>query len=127
MKLFNVDQLATYEQARELRKMLDEHNIGGGVLPGDDEGGVTVTPNINFPWLPPVPERVGIYLPKWESGPGGFVSPNSTGPNGEKLLFLHFRFRSGKEGLNVGLILDKFRRHPHSPDYVLGEVAKEAA
>ena len=124
--IFNTNQLASYEQARALRDLLDQHKIGGGILPGDDEVGVTLTPNLNFPWLPPVPQRVGIYLPVWQSGPGGFSEPNAIGPDGAKLLFLHFRFQNGKEGLNVGLILDKFRRYPHSQEYVLGEIAKEA-
>ena len=128
--IFNANQLASYEQARALRDLLNQHKIGGGVLPGDDEQGVTLTPNLNFPWLPPVPERVGIYRPIWQAGPGGFSEPNAElhTLEGEivKLLFLHFRFQNGKEGLNVGLILDKFRRYPHSQEYVLGEIAKEA-
>jgi hypothetical protein len=40
---------------------------------------------------------------------------------------LHFRFTNGREGFNVGLAIDKFKRYPNAASYVLGELAKEAA
>lgn len=118
--LFNVNQLATYDEARAMRTYLG--TIGGGVLDGDDEKGVQFVANPSMPWLPPTQQIPGIYVPSWEGGPGGFAVPH----DGDK-RFLHFRFKNGASGMNVGLIIDKFRRYPNSPAYVLGEIAREAA
>ncbi|HTM47066.1 MAG TPA: hypothetical protein VL285_00190 [Bryobacteraceae bacterium] len=110
--LFNTNQLATWDQARDCANRLSAGPIvvGGGVKP---ETGSSATS--------------GIYRPDWQAGPGGFAEPNFTDPKtGEKYFFLHFRFRNGAEGMNVGLILDKFRRFPNSPAYVLGALVSEA-
>jgi ATPase subunit of ABC transporter with duplicated ATPase domains len=68
----------------------------------------------------------GIYRPMWLSGPGSFPEPSYTDENGWKYFYLHYRFKNGGEGMNVGLIIDKFKRYPTSPLYVLSELAKEA-
>ena len=110
--LFNTNQLATWEQARECANKLSGGPIvvGAGVKPETSN-----------------PATSGIYLPEWVGGPGGFAEPNYTDPQtGVTYLFLHFRFRNGAEGMNVGLILDKFRRYPNSPMYVMGALAAEA-
>jgi len=124
---FNIIQLATYAEARALVEYLNWAGTGNGVLPGDDENGIPMIQNPNFPWLPASPGRPGIYLPPWVGGPGGFAQPHYTDPTtGEKYFHLHLRFRNGAEGMNVGLIRDKFRRHPNAPAYVLNEINKEA-
>ena len=119
---FNDMELATYDEAKSIRDILNVYNVGGGVKPGDDENGVQSVPNPNFPWLPPTTPLPGTYQPTWVGGPGGFPIPQGTG--GKK--FLHFRFTNGGEGMNVGLIREKFKSFPLSPLYVIGELAKEA-
>jgi hypothetical protein len=112
--MFNLAQLASYEQARELAGRLSSGPIvvGGGVKPGTDEGHLS---NI----APP-----GIYRPQWTEGP--WSQEPFYEADGVKMYFLHFRFNNGAEGMNVGLILDKFKRYPNSPLYVMSEIAAEA-
>lgn len=104
---FNPAQLATWKQARNLAPMLE--SVGGGVLP---ETGNPLTS--------------GIYVPQWLGGPAAHPEP-SQAVEGDTKWFLHFRFRNGAEGMNVGLILDRFKRYPTSPAYVLRTLAEEAA
>ena len=109
---FNIAQLATWEQAREYANKLSAGPIvvGGGVKP---ETSQTATS--------------GIYLPEWLPGPAGFPEPYYTDEKtGKTYQYLHFRFRNGAEGMNVGLIMDKFSRYPNSPLYVLSALAAEA-
>ena len=40
---------------------------------------------------------------------------------------VNYRFNNGAQDMNVGLIMDKFRRYPNSPMYVMGALAAEAA
>ena len=72
------------------------------------------------------PDKSGIYIPSWVGGPGGFAEPNYVDPTGKKYFFLHYRFRNRAEGMNVGLIIDKFSRYPMSPAYVMTALAAEA-
>ena len=111
--LFNTNQLATWDQARDCANKLSAGPIvvGSGVKPETNDSHTS-----------------GIYRPDWIGGPGGFAEPNHTDPvTGEKYFYLHYRFRNGAEGMNVGLIMDKFRRYPNSPMYVMGALAAEAA
>ena len=110
--LFNTNQLATWEQARDYANRLSAGPIvvGAGVKPETGD-----------------PDTSGIYLPSWVGGPGGFAEPNFTDPlTGAKYFFLHYRFRNGAHGMNVGLIMDKFRRYPNSPAYVMSALGAEA-
>ncbi len=110
--LFNTNQLATWEQARDYANRLNAGPIvvGAGVKPETSD-----------------PDTSGIYLPSWVGGPGGFAEPNFTDPQtGAKYFFLHYRFRNGAQGMNVGLIMDKFRRYPNSPFYVMSALGAEA-
>lgn len=109
---FNLAQLATWEDARECAHRLTAGpiTVGWGVLPE--------TTN---------PKTSGIYVPDWLGGPTGFPVPHyNDDATGKKYLFLHFRFRNGAQGMNVGLIMDKFRRYPNSPAYVLEALGREA-
>jgi hypothetical protein len=109
---FNIAQLATWEQARELAARLSAGPIvvGGGVKPENANPAVS-----------------GIYRPDWLPGPAAFPEPHYFDPqSGLKYYFLHFRFQNGAEGMNAGLILDKFRRYPSSPLYVMSVLAAEA-
>jgi hypothetical protein len=108
MPTFNPAQLATLQEAKNLRGRLNSHPEFFGtvkVLPGDT--------------LPV--GSTGIYLPPWEAGPHS--DPIPSGAGGKK--FYHLRFSNNFEGMNVGLALDKFRRYPTSPLYVISELAKE--
>ena len=110
---FNIAQLATWEQARECAAKLSAGPIavGGGVLPETSNAATS-----------------GIYIPEWLPGPAAFPEPHFFDEvTGKKYYFLHFRFRNGAEGMNVGLILDKFKRYPNSPYYVMSVLAAEAS
>jgi hypothetical protein len=109
---FNMAQLSTWDQARQYANILTAGPIvvGEGVRP---ETGDQATS--------------GIYIPDWIAGPGGFAEPSYVDPvSGLNYFFLHYRFRNGATGMNVGLIMDKFSRFPMSPAYVLTELASEA-
>ncbi len=124
---FNETQVISYEDARRAREVMDHFQIGAGVKPGDDENGIPLLSNPFAPWMPPLPILPGIYLPPWEGGPAGFPSPNLPGVTLDKpKLFLHFRFKNGAEGMNIGLIVDKFKRYPSAPNYVVDVLRKEA-
>ncbi len=113
---YNLAQLATYKQAEALSLYLGTQ-VGGGVLPGTDED-----PNAH--WPPPGP---GTYRPVWTEAPWS-EEPHYTDPiTGDKYFYLHYRYYNGAEGMNVGLMLDKYKRYPASPQYVTSELAKEAA
>jgi hypothetical protein len=109
---FNIAQLATWEQAREMATKLGAGPIvvGGGVKPETANAATS-----------------GIYRPDWLPGPGAFPEPHFFDQQtGLKYYFLHYRFKNGVEGMNVGLIMDKFKRYPFSPLYVLSVLAAEA-
>jgi hypothetical protein len=109
---FNMAQLATWEDARHYANILSAGPIvvGQGVSPETND-----------------PDKSGIYIPTWVGGPGGFAEPNYADPQtGKKYFFLHYRFRNHAEGMNVGLIIDKFSRYPMSPAYVMTALAAEA-
>src|SRR5260370_39340414 len=104
-------QLATWEDARKYANILNAGPIvvGGGVSPETSD-----------------PDKSGVYIPLWVGGPAGFAEPNYTDTqSGQKYLFLHYRFRNGAEGMNVGLIIEKFSRYPLSPAYVMRALAAE--
>lgn len=122
MPQFNPAQLATYDDARQLRDWLNATPQFAKlqVLAGDDQHGIQQVVNPNMPWLPPKAVVPGIYIPAWEGGPGGFPVPHIG-----DATFLHYRFANGFSGANVGLIIDKFKRYPTAQSYVLDELAKE--
>lgn len=91
---FNPDQLATWNQARKYAKRIN------GSVPFKQAG-------ISIP-------ADGIYLPSWVSGPGG--DPEPSGPDG--LMWLHYKFSNGMDGVNVGLVVNEFQRYPAAPLYV---------
>ncbi len=107
---FNLNQLATWKQARECASKLSAGPIVVGLGVKPEVPGYKIT---------------GIYRPIWLAGPGSFEEPQAK-IDGWDYFFLHLRFKNGGEGMNVGLIIDKFRRYPTSPLYVLSELAKEA-
>lgn len=121
---FNPAQLASYNQARQLREFLNRFNFQ--ILPNDDEHGTPKPqPDPNFPWMPPKPVECGIFLYPWESGPGGFEEPHGIDPEtGEELLYLGYKSKNGKQN-NVGLCIDKFKRYPGSPRYVVGALYED--
>ena len=109
---FNIAQLATWEQARDCAAKLSTGPfvVGRGVKPE--------TAN---------PATSGIYIPEWLPGPAAFPEPHFFDPQtGLKYYFLHFRFQNGGEGMNAGLVMDRFRRYPNSPLYVLSQLVAEA-
>lgn len=109
---FNMAQLATWDEARALAKTLSSGPIvvGGGVKPESKDNSIS-----------------GIFLPDWNEGPDGFVEPGFKDEGtGAEYFYLHFRFQNGAEGMNVGLIKDKFKRYPTSPGYVMKGFAEEA-
>ncbi len=123
---FNPAQLASYDEARALRSLLNAtpQFANNQILPGDDEIPTpALAPDPNFPWLPvAVPAKPGIYIPEWSNVPGAGPAPNE----GNK-YWLHYRCQNGKEGFNVGLCREKFRSYPNSPNYVVDQLAAEMA
>jgi hypothetical protein len=111
--LFNTAQLATWDDARKYASLLSAGPIvvGLGVSPESTDQA-----------------KSGIYVPSWDGGPSGFQEPTYTDPQtGVQYSWLHYRFLNGASGMNVGLIIDKFKRYPNSPAYVLSTLAQEAA
>ncbi len=122
--VFNVAQLASYNEARALRdyinstqEFISKNNL---ILPGDDETAPVAAKNPNFPWLPVTVPQFGIFLPSWSPGPAGDPEPN----DGEGRLWLSFRMQNSNT-FNVGLWIDKFKRYPDAPGYVLRTLADE--
>lgn len=106
---FNAAQLVTWDQARELATQLTALGIGRGVKP--ESGDM---------------DQSGLYTELWSPGPGGFPEPNGVDPKtGKPTAPILMRFNNGAAGVNVGLVLDKFKRFPSSPQYVLRELGKE--
>lgn len=107
MSLFNLNQLATWKEAGDLKEQMDAYRIShglymaGGILPVMEKNDIS-----------------GIYIPDWVAGPGGFVEPFDQSDENNKKYFLHYRFASGRSGVNVGLILDKAKRYGGNWDYV---------
>lgn len=107
--LFNLAQLASWAQARDLAKQLTDRGIGRGVKPESGD-----------------PELSGIYTEPWLGGPANFPEPHYFDEKtGTHYYPLHFRFNNGAGGMNVGLIMDKFKRFPMSPGYVWDTIARE--
>lgn len=105
---FNDAQLSTWENAIKYAKLIN-------TSPQFLAAGVQILPQ------DPAHIHSGAYIPSWLSGPGGFQEPI----DGDK-FFIHYRFNNGFEGMNAGLVQDKFRRFPSSPAYVLSQLLKEA-
>ena len=105
---FNPAQLATWEEAIKLVDVINFSQLF-------QSAGVMI--------LPQDPNHVhsGAYIPSWVGGPGGFQEP----VNGNQ-YFIHFRFSNGFQGMNCGLVREKFKSFPLSPVYVLGTLLKEA-
>lgn len=113
MSLFNNAQLATWEEARQLVAEITEFGKSFGQI-----GGGIKAENKN-------PKTSGIYIPEWEGGPLSFPVPSGENSEGEPTFWLHLRFVNGREGVNVGLVLDRLRRYPFSHGYVLRALAQE--
>jgi len=104
---FNPAQLATWAEAMGLVKIIN----GSGLFQSS-----------SLFILPQDPNHVhsGAYIPSWVSGPGGFQEP----VNGNQ-YFIHFRYSNGMEGMNAGLVREKFKSFPNSPAYVLSTLWTE--
>ena len=111
MSQFNRAQLATWQEARDLAAMLSRTGeaVGAGVMPETKD-----------------PLTSGIYIPSWLAGPSNFPRPGEVDPETKReYLWLHLRFRNRAEGVCVGLVLDRLRRYPSAPGYVLQQLAVE--
>jgi hypothetical protein len=104
---FNLAQLATWQEAM---KMVDFINFSQLF----QSAGIMIIPQ------DPTHVHSGAYIPSWVSGPGGFQEP----VNGN-LYFIHYRYSNGMEGMNAGLVREKFKSFPLSPVYVLGTLLAE--
>jgi hypothetical protein len=61
----------------------------------------------------------GIYIPTWTFGPGAPI------PHGDGTFWLHFYWSNGMQGMNAGLVREKFKSFPTSPLYVIGQLLLE--
>jgi hypothetical protein len=102
---FNPAQLATWAEATLLAKKIN-------ASAPFQSAGISI--------IPQNPPHSGIYIPSWVGGPGGFPIPHIG-----DATFLHFRFSNGFEGMNAGLVREKFKSFPSSPLYVVGQILNE--
>lgn len=114
MSYFNPAQLSTWSEAHDLVTELTDFEknfglIGNGIPPIDETA----------------PQKSGVYVLDWLPGPAAFPIPHGTNEAGEPTFWLHLRFNNGREGVNVGLVLDRLRRYPFSHGYVLRALAQE--
>jgi hypothetical protein len=104
---FNPAQLATWAEAIALANLINTSSTfkaaGVFILPQD-----------------PTHQHSGAYIPLWVGGPHGDPPPQIG-----NAYWIHFRFTNGMEGMNAGLVRQKFLAYPLSPLYVLGELLKE--
>ena len=125
MATFNPEQLCSYSEARALRDALNadpRFAAPWNILPGDDEFGNKPVSNPNFPWLPPTYPQIGIFVPPWEPGPHSDPVPFEPPDR----YWLHFRIAAKPAiAFNVGLMIDRFRRYPNAPNYVVGQLSAE--
>lgn len=116
--LFNQAQFSTFEDARALVAEMQAfgqnfgHQIGEGVRPESTDNSKSGIYDLSKDFLP---------------GPAGFEPPHSTNEKGEPTYWLHLRFQNGREGVNVGLVLDRLKRYPYSHGYVFASLAQEVA
>ena len=107
--LFNSAELTTLQEAVDFRKRLN-------YAPSFYKRALQI-----LPWWGEVDNRTsGIFIPLWEGGPGGFEIPNDGLSH-----WYHYRFSNGFEGMNAGLVRDRFARYPNSPLYVIEQIALE--
>ncbi len=104
---FNPAQLATWPEAIAMVKRINESKqfqaVGLSILPQD-----------------PAHRHSGAYLPPWDPGPHGDPEPHI----GDS-YWIHYRFTNGMEGMNAGLVREKFKSFPQAPDYVLSQLLIE--
>ncbi len=104
---FNPAEICTWAKAMALANRIN-------MSPQFQQAGIHILPRTQNM------DTSGVYIPSWVSGPGGFQEPQ----NGNE-FFLHFRFSNGFEGMNCGLVREKFASYPLSPAYVLGTLLLE--
>ena len=125
-KPFNEAQLSTLEQARALQKLINSVNfarpgesdlfIGGRVSPETENNGTS-----------------GIYIPDdfyvapINSSSTTWPLPSTSLPDDPETAahFFCLRFENGVSGFNVGLIVDRLRKYPSAPYYVLNQLRLE--
>jgi hypothetical protein len=104
---FNPAQLATWAEAMALVKVIN-------ASPQFTSAGISILPQ------DPTHQHSGAYLPPWDPGPHGDPEPHIG-----DAFWIHFRYSNKFEGMNAGLVREKFRSFPNSPDYVLGQLLIE--
>lgn len=102
---FNPAQLSSWKEATHYAKII---NTSAPFL----AAGIQI--------LPQNPPHSGVYLPAWVGGPHADPEPQIG-----DAIFLHFRFNNGMEGMNAGLVREKFRSFPQAPAYVLNQLLIE--
>lgn len=125
-KPFNEAQLSTVEQARALLALINATNfarpgdsptlIGGGVLPESERNDLS-----------------GIYIPDdfyvapINSNATTWPLPGTSQPDDPETGAhnICLRFVNGAQGFNVGLIVDRLRKYPSAPYYVLNQLRLE--
>lgn len=113
--MFNRSQLITYEGALDLAFIINHTPLYDGTILG---GGIK-------PVLADQ-SKSGVYRLKWEGGPLSFPEPQYLNPETGLVEYAYlFRFNNGAEGVNAGLVQDKFKRYPMSPAYVINSFRAE--
>jgi hypothetical protein len=109
---FNPAQLSTWAEATHWAAVLSKSVAFQAV-------GISIKPQIVNP-QPTLLNHSGVYIPVWVGGPGGFPIPH-----GDGTFWLHYFWSNGMQGMNAGLVREKFKSFPSSPLYVVGQILNE--
>ncbi len=109
---FNPAQLSTWAEATHWASVLTNSEPFKAA-------GIAIKPQLKNNPNPTDDHHSGIYIPSWTFGPGAPI------PHGDGTYWLHLFWSNGMQGMNAGLVREKFRSFPNSPLYVIGELLKE--
>jgi hypothetical protein len=109
---FNPAQLSTWAEATHWASMLSKS-------PAFQVAGISIQPQLVNNPSPSETHHSGIYIPTWTFGPGAPI------PHGDGTFWLHYFWSNGMQGMNAGLVREKFRSFPASPLYVIGQLLLE--
>ena len=109
---FNPAQLSSWAEATHWAQVLSNS-------PAFQAAGISIQPQIANNPNPSETHHSGIYIPTWTFGPGAPI------PHGDGTCWLHYYWSNGMQGMNAGLVREKFKSFPNSPLYVIGQLLNE--
>lgn len=109
---FNPAELSTWQEATKWAKLLSNS-------PAFQSAGISIMPQLANNPNPTETNHSGIYIPTWTFGPGAPI------PHGDGTFWLHYFWSNGMQGMNAGLVREKFKSFPNSPLYVIDQLLIE--